>query len=294
MIVRRRAAPHEPAAVRRHVADRRTGRAATIRRSPFDAEASGIVPGEGVGVRGAQAAVATRAATATIFTPSFAASARATSNRSEAAMQLAIERAFEDRRASIRPTSALIEMDGTGIAGQRPGADSRHRRRLRQRRSARNRCLSAPSPARSATRWARSAMASFLKASLEVENGQMPATFGLKTAAAEPGRRTRQVLHDRDRRPLPDHARRRAMDDGLPLSARSARDWRTTSCWSAAKKCPSHRSAEVSRAAASREPPAATRRLAASAVTRRRTAGDSPTAWRIFRWRRHARRAGGK
>ena len=71
---------------------------------------------------------------------------------------------------------------------------------------------------------------------MEIETGQMPATFGLQNPLPIFAQNA-SVIQAADQEPCR-FARRPTTADGLPPSARSARDWPTTSCSNAAKRCP--------------------------------------------------------
>ena len=144
--------------------------------SPFDATATGIVPGEGVGVVLLKRLSDARRDGDRIHAIVRGIGAAHLQQPGES-MQLAMERAFSIAKVDPADVS-LIEMDGTGL----PASDQEQLRAVvaaygRTPRS--EPLLVSTVTAQIGHSVGASAMASFMKASLEVENGQMPATFGL-------------------------------------------------------------------------------------------------------------------
>ena len=145
---------------------------------PFDTQAAGIVPGEGVGVL-----LLKRLSDARRDGDHVHAIIRGIGSAHEKtygdSMRLAMDRSF--KTAGLQPADvSLIEMDGTGL----PQFDQEMLRAVVSTYGGAPR--SEPLMVGSITgqighTMGASAMASLIKASLEIENGQLPATFGLES-----------------------------------------------------------------------------------------------------------------
>ena len=146
--------------------------------SPFDTAASGMVPGEGVGVL-----LLKRLSDARRDGDRVQAIIRgvggAHAGSAEESLQLAMDRAF--KIAGVEPADvALIEMDGTGLSH----CDQEQLRAVVSvygRTQRREPLLFSCVTGQIGHTMGASGMASLIKASLEIETGQMPAMFGLQT-----------------------------------------------------------------------------------------------------------------
>ncbi len=148
-------------------------------RAPFDAQAAGMVPGEGVGVLLLKRLSEARRDGDKIHAIIRGIGAAHTNSLNPAeSMQLAMERAFIT--AGVDPADvSLVEMDGTGL----PDSDQEQLRAIvaAYGRSPRSEpLLVGTAIGQIGHTNGASAMASFFKASLEIENGAVPRSFGLE------------------------------------------------------------------------------------------------------------------
>ena len=145
--------------------------------SPFDASATGLVPGEGVGVL-----LLKRLSDARRDGDPIRGIIRGVgaghSESLEESLRLAMQRALAD--AGVEPSDvALVEMDGTGM----PDSDQEEIRAVlsvygQQQRE--NPLLVSSITGQIGHTVGASAMPAMIKAAMEIDGGEMPATFGLK------------------------------------------------------------------------------------------------------------------